>query len=472
MAAARRLLPALIGTALLSLLVALVYGRGRLLNYDTSYSLLWGSELARGHLPDVTVAYAPTQHPLATLLGTLLTLPGTGPVPHGGGATAAWELLAIVFLGTLGYLTFALGRHWFGAGAGVFAAAILLTREPVLSYGIRAYADIPYICLLLGALLVESRRPRAGTPVLVLLGLAGLLRPEAWLFSLLYLGWLWRGGVLRREHVLWAAAAPVLWAAGDLLLTGNPIYSFTATQQNAEELGRVTGIANVPTTLPRRLGEILRVPGLLAAAGGGLLALWLLRERARVPAVAGVVAVLAFVVLAAAGLPILTRYLLGPAALLAIFAGAAICGWSRLEPGDRRRRPWQAFAALCLVAFAVLGPNQWQRLSGTRHALVTQRAILTELRRLAPLAGSGCPVGVPNRRPVPQLALWTGRPAGEIRSAQADRRYTLPAFSPASPQIARQFILNKIDAVTYLPPPPAGSPRVHGRWWTLTGRCP
>lgn len=471
MAAARRLLPALFGTALLSVLVAAFYGRGRLLNYDTSYSLLWGSELARGQIPDITIPFAPTQHPLATLLGALLTLPGTGPVPHAGAATAAWELLAIVFLGALGYLTFALGRHWFGAGAGVVAAAVLLTREPVLSYGIRAYVDIPYICLLLGALLVESRRPRAGRPVLVLLALAGLLRPEAWLFSLIYLAWLWRGGSLRREHLLWAACAPLLWAASDLIQTGNPIHSFSATQSSAEELGRVTGITNVPATLPRRLGEILRVPGLLAGAGGGLLALLLLRDRARALAAAGVIAVLAFVALAAAGLPILTRYLLGPAAILAIFAGAAVCGWSRLAPDDRRRRPWQTFAALCLLAFAVLGANQWQRLTGTRHALVTQRAILTELRTLAPLAGSGCPVGVPNRRPVPQLALWTGRPAASIRSAQADRRYTLPAFSPASPRIAKQFILNKSDATTYLPPPPSGSPKVRGRWWTLTGHC-
>ncbi len=57
---------------------------------------------------------------------------------------------------------------------------------PVLSYGVRAYIDLPYLLLVLGALLVESRRPRAGWPVLALLALAGLLRPEAWVFSGLY----------------------------------------------------------------------------------------------------------------------------------------------------------------------------------------------------------------------------------------------------------------------------------------------
>src|ERR671923_234577 len=74
--------------------------------------------------------------------------------------------------------------------AGALAAAIILPRRPVLDFGARAYVDIPYLVLVLAALLVETRRPRAGGPVLALLALAGLLRPEAWLFSAAYLGYL------------------------------------------------------------------------------------------------------------------------------------------------------------------------------------------------------------------------------------------------------------------------------------------
>ncbi len=96
----------------------------------------------------------------------------------------------------MGWLVYALGRAWFNGATGVVAALIVLTREPVFSYGVRAYVDIPYICLLLGALLVETRRPRAGTPVLVLVALAGLLRPEAWLFAFAYVIWPAR----RRAH--------------------------------------------------------------------------------------------------------------------------------------------------------------------------------------------------------------------------------------------------------------------------------
>jgi hypothetical protein len=57
-----------------------------------------------------------------------------------------------------------------------------------------------------------------------------------------------------------------------------------------------------------------------------------------VGAVAGVVAIVAFCVLAAAGLPILGRYLLGPATILAIFCGAGAFGWAELPRGHPWRR--------------------------------------------------------------------------------------------------------------------------------------
>ena len=44
------------------------------------------------------------------------------------------------------------------------AALLVLTGAPFLSNGLRAYVDLPYIALCLGALLIETRRPRAGWP--------------------------------------------------------------------------------------------------------------------------------------------------------------------------------------------------------------------------------------------------------------------------------------------------------------------
>ena len=78
----------------------------------------------------------------------------------------------------------------------------MLTRRPVLDFGARAYVDVPYLALVLGALLVETRRPRAGAPVLVAARRRrACIRPEAWLFSAAYLVWLWIGGVARPAAV-------------------------------------------------------------------------------------------------------------------------------------------------------------------------------------------------------------------------------------------------------------------------------
>src|SRR5215218_2454806 len=236
----------LVGAAVLRLLA----GTG-LANYDTLYALVWGRQLAHGDIPDLEVAIAPTPHPLLNLAATLLAPLSSWQVDglHGEPAAVAVVALAYVALALLGWVVFALGREWFNAAAGAVAAVIVLTRVPVLDFGARAYVDIPFLVLVLGALLVETRRPRAGAPVLGLLAVAGLLRPEAWLFSAAYLLWLlWPGlrSAARRagpqRSAAWrdaapllvlAAGAPLLWALHDLLLTGDPLHSLTGTRDNA-----------------------------------------------------------------------------------------------------------------------------------------------------------------------------------------------------------------------------------------------
>src|ERR1700709_454190 len=134
MRGARLLIPLSV-TALLGALVYAVFAPTHFLNYDTEYALLWGSDLVHGRAPDYAVPFAPTPHPLATLFGAVLALPGLGGVPRAGTQEVIWEALAYLSLGVRGWLVFALGRACFGAAAGVIAALIVLTREPMLSYG-------------------------------------------------------------------------------------------------------------------------------------------------------------------------------------------------------------------------------------------------------------------------------------------------------------------------------------------------
>jgi hypothetical protein len=184
----------------------------------------------------------------------------------------------------------------------------------------------------------------------------------------------------------------------------------------------------------------------------------------------GVMAVGAFCVLATAGLPILTRYLLLPGTLLAIFCGAAICGWTLLDRDDPWRVPWMAFGGLVVVLVLAFTPSQLDRLRSTRSALVTQTHILGELHDLSrDLPDAPARISVPNRRAVPQLALWTDRRPADILSAQELGRYVKPAFVPASPAIADQFVLDARDKDRRLPPPPPGHLTGRGRYWLLFG---
>ena len=425
-------------TLLLGLVAWALVGRG-LVNYDTLYALVWGRDLTHGPLPDYDVSLAPTPHPLATLAGAVLSVLGAQA------SIDATIVLAFVFLGALGWITYRLGEEWVNRAAGALAAAIVLTRRPVLDFGARAYVDVPYLTLVLTALLVETRTRRAGAPVLALLGVAGLIRPEAWLFSGAYLVWLWIGGV--RDPRLWAlaAAAPLLWALGDLVVTGDPLHSLTGTRDTAQRLQRMTGLDEVPGTVPRRLGEILREPVLFGAAGGGLLALAFLRTRVALGAVAGVIALVAFCVLAAAGLPILGRYLLVPAAILAVFCGAGAFGWAELPRGHPWRRRWAWFGALTLVGLIVFIPPQVDRIGDLRDALRIQDGIQDDLHALTPRFPC-TPVTVPNHRPVPLLALWLDVDPARIAVAQEQpaaqrdlRRADQPARrAPVHPRPARR----------------------------------
>ena len=305
----------------------------------------------------------------------------------------------------------------------------MLTRRPVLDFGARAYVDIPYLALVLGALLVETRRPRAGAPVLALLAVAGLLRPEAWLFSVAYLAWLWRAPRARDPRLIaLAVAAPLLWALADLAVTGDPLHSLLGTRDNAQTLERVTGLGDVPLTAPRRLGEILREPVLVGAAGGGVLALAVAaRPRARSAPRPASSRSSAFCVLAAAGLPIL-----GPLPAAA-----------RRDPRDllRRRRVRLGAPAARRPRAAARGrgsasrrsccsscsrPRRSTACSALRHALRARRHPGRPRRARARAARRDprrcAPVDVPNHRPVPLLALCLDvRPRASSRPRSGDR---------------------------------------------------
>jgi len=449
-------------------------------NYDTIYALVWGRELARLESPDYGAALPPTPHPLTDLIGAV-------SAPLGDGAITVIMVLAYLSLGLIGWLVYYLGRRWFDVWVGLAAALIVLTRAPFLSNGLRAYIDLPYIALCLGALALESRRPRAGAPVLALLALAGLLRPEAWLFSLaylLYLAWDPEGeGNSRRigraekvPLIALALAGPVLWALFDWVTAGSPTYSWTGTKETVETLERQTGPVDLVLYGPRRLGEVLQWPGMIGACGGLVLGLALLRRRSLLGAAAAALALLAFAILACGGLAIIPRYTMLAAAVLSIFAALGLLGWRLLEPGHPWRRPWQAFAAVEALLFVLWLPNQWDLDSRVDTDLTNQARIERDLSAIAdagafqPLCGK---IAVPNHRAVPRLAFKLDVKPTRIVSASQEGAPRRGYFvAPASPFVIHNFILDPADPTDFSLPVPAGFEEVaRNRSWVVYRRC-
>ena len=456
-------------------------------NYDTIYALVWGDELAHGMSPDYSAPLPPTPHPLADLWGVIVTPLGAA------GASDATTVVAYLALGAIAYLVYRLGALWFDRPIGVVAAAIVLTRAPYLSNGLRAYVDLPYIALALAALVIETRRPRAGGPVLALLAVGGLLRPEAWLFSAAYLAYLLlerdpdrgavavrrRGGLERRQIAVWvglAASGPLAWAAFDLITTGDPLYSFTGTRETVETLERKKGPVDLVLYGPRRLGEVMQLPGLIGAAAGGALCIAFLGRRSVIGVSATVLAAVAFGVLTSAGLAVIPRYTMLASALLAVFCGAALLGWRLLAPEHPWRRRWQLVAAATAVIFAVQAPQQYDYLSTVRTDLDEQSAIESDLHDLAESGAfqPGCvPISVPNHRAVPRLAAWLDLKPSQIVSSseqhQPRRGYFL---DPANENVVRHFVLDPNDPARLTTKVPSGFRRVaRNESWLLYARC-
>jgi hypothetical protein len=472
--------------AAIALLLWLIFPFG-FPNYDTVYMLVWGDELAHGLSPDTGAPLAPTPHPLAELWGAIAS-------PLGAAAASdATTVIAYLSLGAIGYLVYRLGELWFDRAIGVAAALIVLTRAPFLSNGLRAYVDLPYIALVLAALVLETRRPRAGWPVLALLAVAGLLRPEAWLFSAAYLAYLLlerdpgggrfdlrrRSGIRGRELAglaALAAAGPVLWALFDLITAGDPIYSLTGTRDTVETLERETGPVDLVLYGPRRLGEVMQIPGLFGAAAGMVLGLAFMRRRSLIGVAAAVLAGAAFAILACAGLAIIPRYTMLASALLCVFCAAALLGW-RLLPRDHEwRSGWKAVAAITALLFVVQAPQQLDYLETVHDDLEEQSAIESDLHELADAGAfrEDCvPISVPNHRAVPRLAAWLDlRPSQIVSSTeqrQPDRGYFL---DPASEEVVRHFVLDPNDPARYEEPVPAGFRLVdRNDSWLLYARC-
>ena len=458
---ARTVLPAVGATAVLAAALGLGLGRGQV-NYDSLYALVWGRDLAHGHVPDYTAGVLPpTPHPLSTLTGVLLA-------PLGTRADAGLLVVAFLALAALGVLAFTVARDLGGVGTGVAAAALVLTRDTTLFYGALAYFDVVFAALVLAALAVGTRRPRTRGPVLALLGVAGLWRPEAWVLAVAYALYLmpaltgWRPRAL---VLLGALAAPAVWLCFDLAFAGDPLFSLTHTQHAADALDRPRGVGAALRELPRALGQVVRPAAAIGAVAGLALAVAFARRRAALLVATCTVSGAGTAVAVAAGTPLNARYVLLPGVLCLLLCAVALGGWTQLPRGHRGRIAWQLVAAVVALLLVATAPREIDRLRAVHDRVAFQAAVARDARSTADDAHCDR-VTVEGGRPVPLLSLALDRPATRFFVARAVAPRRGLVLAPADGRVVRDYLL--MGRV----PRPARLPVVAAsRYWRLYGRC-
>jgi hypothetical protein len=228
--------------------------------------------------------------------------------------------------------------------------------------------------------------------------------------------------------------------------------------------------------MPRRLGEIMRLPELLAATIGFGIALAWFRRRAAVPAAVLVLNGVAFLVLAVGGLSLLGRYLFLAGAMLSLFAALAALGWTALDSGDPRRRPWMLGGLAILAAFAVFAPSQAGRLGDLRGDIADRDRVAADLHDLVDDLDEDdiecLPVLVPNHRPIPNLAYWTGLPPEAFVSAAREGTAGGYFIAPSTAEAARLSVLDPRDPTAPAVPTPEFEELKRNRSWVLYEDCP
>jgi hypothetical protein len=312
--------------------------------YDPWAWIIWGREV--GHL-DLSTVDGPSWKPLPVLLTTVFALAGDLAPDLWLYAARAGALAGVVF-------AFRVGRRLGGTAGGVAAAA----TYAVAPWTVRNAAFGNSEGMLVALALAAADRHAAGAHRAAFacgLGVA-LLRPEGWPLLALYAAWLWwRDAGARRLVAAGLVALPVLWLLPELWGSGDALRAMHRAQAP-----RPNSPAFAESPVQEVLGQfadMLTATLWLGLAALGALALALRAPRRDELRLAG--GLLAVAVAWVAEVAVMTsdgfsgnsRYLILPAAIACVLAGATV-GW--VLRGLRAGPAVSAAAvAVAVAAFAV-----------------------------------------------------------------------------------------------------------------------
>ena len=353
------------------------------LGYDAWAWTVWGRQLA--HL-DLQTTAGPSFKPLPVLVLAPLSL-------IGGATPAVWMGLMRAGAALSLMLAYRVGARLAGPPAGAVAALSLALSADLYRTALLGSAEPVLIALTLGA--VDRHLAERRDWALVLVALAGLIRPEAWVLLGLYGVHVWRREPgLRPLAVAAVVVAPALWLGLDWVGSGDPLHggsTATAAAEGSAANARVPALEVV-----RRAGDAVILPTLVLAAVG-VVAGARRGDRAALSLAAlalGWIAVVA--IMAEVGFTGTRRYLAAPAAALCVLAGLGFA-WLLEAVTARRTR----IALACAVGVLALVPGLLRAREDARLLSVarSQAHQRDELRRAVARAGGRAAV------------LRSGRPA-------------------------------------------------------------
>ena len=366
---------------LLVSLVILLWARTRP-GFDPYGWLVWGHQTVAGNL-DTNAA--PSWKPLPYVFTVVYGVFGHYQLWLWMVTSLAVSLAGAVFAGRIAYRLTLAGtgvKHSYAAWvAAVFTGLGILGLSTYWHYMLSAQSDPMIVTLCLGAIdMFLTGRYRWAFVFGVL---AGLGRPEVWLFLGLYSIWAWRAVPSMRWLIVTGIVLMVVLWFGIPALT-----SRTPFQAGANALGSGRRLRS-----DRVFGTIGRFRGLspvvmeLTALGAVLLAV-VRRDRVILALAAGVCAwVIIEIAFSLHGWPGLARYMFEPAAVVIALAGVAI-GRLLLEPARVSRAAGWAGVAVVVVIVLALVPTAVSRARNEHRDIRAQRVRTAEIGKLSGVVAS------------------------------------------------------------------------------------
>lgn len=409
--AARGRDPALVAAAFVAFTAALwiLYGPTHV-GYDGMWALNWGGELASGQLPSFQAHWrASTPHPAINALATLFAPLGKTAAP------IAFDVTGIACLAALALVCARMGSLLFALPVGAFFTLLVLTQPRLLHEVMFSPTEVAFAALMLAALMLVVEDPRRGWAPLGFLAAAGLVRPEAWGFALLYGAYVVFVVKPPRRLALagLALVGPFVWLLVDLVVTGTPFYSLLGTREFAEQLNRETGLLAAVVKFPAQLGGAAGQPMAWLALVGWAVALWVFFDRVWIPSLVVALSLGGYLALGLAELPLQPRYLVVAGLVLDLFVAVLVFGWTALERG-RARSAWMAASLVPLALFLLSVPAQLSRIDEERTESAASHAAQRDLEQLVTSPGARrafreCgPVYVSDFRVRPFVWYWAG----------------------------------------------------------------